>query len=254
MKVLLIDNTKQDLCEFTRLLERKLQYFTRDIIVCNSVESVIDLLNVEEIDAVILSGSSLNLSQPNKIEYMRKSIGTLLRLHETPVLGICFGMQLIATMYGGTISRLSQPIQTEATIIVEPGSLLLNGESKHINVTLSHQDYIQTVPKDFKVYSCRQNCIQIIESLKFLRFGVQFHPEKQVQGEDTCVLYNFFNYIKERNSLPLEIRDECRIPILFSIRSMKLGEIEKKWKIDRNQVMHLWRHHIMIWDLPAILL
>ena len=254
MKVLLIDNTKQDLCEFTRLLEKKIHYFTRDIIVCNSVDTVIDLLNVEKIDAVILSGSSLNLSQPNKMEYMRKSICTLLRLYETPILGICFGMQLIATMYGGTISRLLQPVQTEATIHVDPGSLLLNGESKNIQITLSHQDYIQTVPKDFKVYSCRQDCIQIVESLKFLRFGVQFHPEKQVEGEDACILYNFFNYIKERNSIPLEISDECRIPILFSIGKMKMIDIEKKWNIDRNRLMCLWRHHVMIWNLPPILI
>ena len=132
MKFLLVDNSKADLCEFTRQLEKRLAQDV-DVVCCTDIHDL-KSTNINDIDAVVLSGSSRNISQPQKMEHIRKSICTLLR-YQKPTLGICFGMQLIACAYGGVVKRLDDPIKKEETIYVEKNSILLNGEAKYMRVT-----------------------------------------------------------------------------------------------------------------------
>ena len=201
MKILLVDNTKKNLCDFTRLLEKRLYSFTNDIVVCNDIDKINSIL-YEDFDAIILSGSSLNLSQPNKIDYFSKSVNILLRFPNIPVLGICFGMQLIVASYGGHICRLEKVRDKNHTLEVEKNSILFGGTHVCVNVTLSHQDFVKKVPPDFHIYSKDGDSVQVVESLKYLRFGVQFHPEKKVENETVCVLENFFNFLIERIHIP----------------------------------------------------
>ena len=165
------------------------------VIRCSTTKEVLEQITLHDFDAAILSGSSLNLSQPTRIQYTRKSILALLRLTDIPVLGICFGMQLIASMYGGVVERLNLSRETEETIKVNEGCVLLRGECKTIKVTLSHQDFVKQLPTDFVEYSKCGECIQIMECLKYLRFGCQFHPERKPKNESICVLKNFFNFV-----------------------------------------------------------
>lgn len=257
MRILLIDNSKPDLCEFTRSLETRLGFFSSHVTCCHTVDEVLKYLETNDPDIAILSGSSLNVSQPQKMIFMRKSITTLLRLQGIPVLGICFGMQLMCVTYGGVVKRLQQPVKCEDHIHVEAGSVLLNDKSCNINVTLSHQDYVASIPNDFVVYSKRNQSIQIFESLKFLRFGVQFHPERIAGHETNCVLHNFIKFSLERSSIPsccAHIPDKIRIILLFSISRNELHKIRHQYDIDIDTIMILWRHHMKIWNLPAILI
>ena len=257
MRILLIDNSKPNLCEFTRLLEARLSFFSSDITCCNTVDEVLKYLAEIDPDIAILSGSSLNVSQPQKMIFMRKSITTLLRLQGIPVLGICFGMQLMCVTYGGVVKRLEQVVKCEDNIHIETGSVLLNNESCNINVTLSHQDYVVSTPNNFIVYSKRKECIQMFESLKFLRFGVQFHPERIAGNETVCILHNFIKFSFERSSIPpccSHVPDQIRIRLMFSIPRNNVHKIRRLYDIDIDTIMTLWRHHMKIWNLPAILI
>ena len=133
MRILLVDNTKNNKCDFTRILEKKLLFFTKDVTVCDDIEKINDITN-QMFDAIILSGSSLNLSQPNKIEYINKSVNILLRYSDTPILGICFGMQLILASYGSNIKRLETPQNKECMINVDKNSILFFTEIKNSNI------------------------------------------------------------------------------------------------------------------------
>ena len=185
MRVLLVDNTKAGKCDFTLKLEALLE---------TMVEIVRFEDTTDDFDAAILSGSSLNLSEPNRMEWYHKSINVLLRMGPRPVLGICFGMQLICSAYGGKVGRLRSKQQSQPSIDVRSGSMLLNGEACSMRVTLSHQDYVSVVPPGFVSYSERGDHIHIVESLEFMRFGVQFHPECLVPLETRCVLRNFLAF------------------------------------------------------------
>lgn len=252
MKVLLIDNSKASACEFTRLLELRLKSLVNFVICCSTLEETIENIEKYSFDAAILSGSSLNLSQPNRIHYIRKSIATVLRLN-IPILGICFGMQLIATLYGGTVKRFNKAIKGEHKIYVEEGSVLLNGECKNIYVTLSHQDYVSEIPSDFKKFSQNGDSIQIFESLKFLRFGIQFHPEKRVSKENICVLCNFFRFVLERNNIPVSLSDSDWIEIIHAVYRKRLSYVEKTYNISRDDILKIWKHHIDIWGGALLL-
>lgn len=257
MKLLLVDNSKANLCEFTRLLESKLTNMTSSLICCQTVDDVIDYTNKDTCDAVILSGSSLNLSQPQTFNNIHKSVAALLRMSDVPILGICFGMQMISTAYGGHVKRLSHVINEQKSIHVENGSVLLNGESCNMNVTLSHQDFVENIPSDFTSYSKLDNTHQIIESIKFQRFGVQFHPEKRVHNEPTCILDNFLKYVHEKNNIPpsLKIDETQRTQLLMDLKYNKTSwtNLENKYNITRDHIIYIWRHHMKIWNLSAIL-
>tara|TARA_B100001741_G_scaffold146705_1_gene121050 strand:- start:379 stop:1155 length:777 start_codon:yes stop_codon:yes gene_type:complete len=258
MKILLIDNSKANLCEFTRLLESKLTNMTSSLLCCQTVDDVINFTNSENFDAVILSGSSLNLSQPQKFDNIHKSVSALLRMSNIPVLGICFGMQMISTAYGGQIKRLSHVLNEQRTIHVQKGSVLLNGESCNINVTLSHQDFVEKIPSDFKSYSKLGDTHQIIESVKFQRFGVQFHPERRVMNEQICILDNFLKYVCEKKNIPprLQIDELQRLQLVMDLKNNKTSwfDLEEKYNITRDHIMYIWRHHMNIWNLSAIML
>ena len=254
MKILLVDNTKKNLCDFTRLLEQKLGTFTNDLVVCDDIQKINGILT-ENFDAIVLSGSSLNLSQPNKIEYFNKSVNILLRFPNIPVLGICFGMQLIVASYGGHVSRLEKNVNKEVSIKVEKNSILFGGASASVKVTLSHQDYVNIVPPDFEVYSKHGDSVQVVESLKYLRFGVQFHPEKNIKGEEICVISNFFRFLNEKVTIPRHLSLLYYYQRIFSIKNS--GRIV----IDRNNEtlcdkifwMKLWNQHRNCWNIPSIL-
>lgn len=210
MHVRLIDNAKADQCEFTRLLEERLRGLVEHVSCAHAFDDETDDDN-DACDAIVLSGSSLNLSQPQRIAHMRRSIEALLRHPTTPVLGICFGMQLIASAYGGRIARLDRRVQETLSIDVRGGSVLLGGAARTIRVTASHQDCVVRAPRDFAVYATRGDAtpqLQLIESLQFLRFGVQFHPERPAPGEDACVLREFLSFARQRSpSRALRQRD-----------------------------------------------
>ena len=165
---------------------------------------------------------------------------------------------MISTAYGGCIKRLLHIINEEKTIHVEKGSVLLNGESRNLNVTLSHQDFVENIPSDFKSYSKLSDAHQVIESIKFQRFGVQFHPERKAQHETTCILDNFLKYVNEKKNIPpsLKIDEHQRIELLNDLKYKNTSwiQLENKYDITRDHILYIWRNHLQIWNLPTKLL
>ena len=252
MRCLLIDNTKNSKDEFTNILHYKLLQLLGEsgVIRCSNATDVVSEINRGNLQAAILSGSSLNLSEPNRIELVRKSITSLLRL-KIPILGICFGMQLICTVYGGAVERMVQPVKGEETIFVSEDSVLLGGGTSNLKVTLSHGDRVTEVPQDFKTFSrSSSGATMIVECIKYNRFGVQFHPEKLPDGEETCVISNFLKYSNEINTLPMELSSHAtfywKIICLIN-HNMSWASLDVHLRdvgITRDVALALWRHHI----------
>ena len=114
MKILLIDNTKPEKDHFTQQLDERLKELLGrqgEVVRCTTAEDVLraTYINEDAFDAAVLSGSSLNLSQPQCVGIISKSTSALLRMAHIPILGICFGMQLMCSVYGGNVRRLDAP-------------------------------------------------------------------------------------------------------------------------------------------------
>ena len=248
MKVLLIDNTKDSQDEFTQQLFRTLSSIipNGNVVRCSTSDEVMDEVEMGDVSAVVLSGSSLNLSQPNTLGIIRKNTSTLLRVGDIPVLGICFGMQLLCNLYGGTVKRMKKAVKEEVDICVKSGSVLLNRRSTCIRVTLSHQDCVHTLPRDFTSFSEHEGRIMLTENEKLMRFGVQFHPEKQAVGEQENVLSNFIHFVTfTRPSVFRGIAEVHNDAIRLLASTKNLYAVEREFPdIPREDLMAAWRKHL----------
>lgn len=109
-----------------------------------------------------------------------------------PVLGICYGCQLISWMAGGEVS--SAPVGEYGKIELKANisSPLFKDIKKKSTVWMSHTDYISKPPKGFKVIAKTENCpCAAMEDAKNKIFAVQFHPEVTHSEYGTQMLHNF---------------------------------------------------------------
>ena len=109
-----------------------------------------------------------------------------------PILGICYGAEIIALTLGGTIRRMPSHIQGNSNVIVSRSNLL-TGDKSIVRVYESHAFCIARLPADFVSLAHSDDCEHEIFSHKQLPiFGTQFHPEKS--GADGLHLLS--NFIK----------------------------------------------------------
>jgi len=96
-----------------------------------------------------------------------------------PVLGICYGMQLIAYHYGGKVKGGQIREYGRSMLEVTKGQdLLFNGLEKDMQVWMSHGDSIESLPSGFTVTARTDNCpFAAISNPDRGLYGVQFHPE-----------------------------------------------------------------------------
>jgi len=97
---------------------------------------------------------------------------------KVPLLGICYGHQLISALLGGRVLRGKSREYGLTTIHCETKSALFNGLSQEQKVWMSHYDYIEALPEGFRI-TASSNLTKIVayESQDRKIFGMQFHPE-----------------------------------------------------------------------------
>jgi len=95
-----------------------------------------------------------------------------------PVLGICYGHQLIASTLGGVVARTETAEYGKAPLDVLDSSVLLGGLPEHQDVWMSHGDAVAAAPDGFRVVASTPGSpVAAFESTERGLFGVQFHPE-----------------------------------------------------------------------------
>ena len=109
-----------------------------------------------------------------------------------PILGICYGSQLMAHLLGGkvTTAPVSEYGKTEVEIV--QGSGLFQGVSAKTVCWMSHTDYIEKAPVDFRVAAHTPVCpVAAMECPERRLYAVQFHPEVMHTVEGMTMLRNF---------------------------------------------------------------
>ncbi len=191
--ILIIDNTKNlKKAYMTPKLINCLQKNNINYLVASKRMEVNELLTKNNcIKGIILSGGPLCLSEELTISSINKNIVAL--FSNLPVLGICFGFQIMAASYGGKIDSMELTHQGIKNIEINVNSMIFQGLNKNINAFESHRDKLVEVPPNFNVISkSSDGIIQGIENDKLKRWGIQFHPE----GLETSnkIILNFVNY------------------------------------------------------------
>jgi GMP synthase (glutamine-hydrolysing) len=108
-----------------------------------------------------------------------------------PVLGICYGLQLMAHKLGGKVRAAEKREYGHAVVEVLNGSRLFQELPKEMSVWMSHGDEALELPPGFKLVARTHNAVAAIEDPKRGLYAVQFHPEVQHTRKGTEILKNF---------------------------------------------------------------
>ncbi len=109
-----------------------------------------------------------------------------------PVLGICYGMQLIAYQNGGTVVHATTREYGRQKIKYSDNSVLFNGVDKNNVCWMSHTDQVAKLPEGFTVTATTDTCkIAAYENAARKIFAVQFHPEVVHTKQGNAILSNF---------------------------------------------------------------
>ena len=108
-----------------------------------------------------------------------------------PVLGICYGHQVIVTKYGGRVRRVSREYGP-STLTVDDDSGLLAGIGTSTRAWMSHGDEAETIPESFRIIGHTEGAAAAAISDDAGRiFGIQFHPEVAHTPRGADILRNF---------------------------------------------------------------
>ena len=109
-----------------------------------------------------------------------------------PVLGICYGAQLMTYLLGGEVSAAPVREYGKAEVTTDPSSKLFANVSKETVCWMSHTDYIAKLPEGFKVTATTQSCpVAGLECPEKNLYAVQFHPEVVHTVEGTQMFHDF---------------------------------------------------------------
>ena len=109
-----------------------------------------------------------------------------------PVLGICYGSQLMSHMLGGKVATAPVSEYGKTEVEVDVNSKLFEGVSPSTICWMSHTDYIEKVPEGFKITAKTPVCpVAAMECQDKNLYAVQFHPEVMHTQEGTKMISNF---------------------------------------------------------------
>lgn len=117
---------------------------------------------------------------------------------DIPILGICYGAQLMAQQLGGSVERADKREYGIAHLEHSDGSRLLSGFDAHTQVWMSHGDMVTKLPDGFTVIGTTENCpYAAFANADAKRYAVQFHPEVVHTPQGEQLFQNFVHTICE---------------------------------------------------------
>lgn len=142
--------------------------------------------DLAQCDKVILSGRRKHSKEINAVN---SRIIKYCHFRNKPLLGICYGAEIIALTLGGSIRRMPAHVQGITEVLLSRANPLTEGK-KSIFVYESHRYCIAKLPPNFKPLANSKYCEHEMFSSDGKIYGTQFHPEKS-GGDGLALLKNF---------------------------------------------------------------
>ncbi|MCK4754360.1 MAG: glutamine-hydrolyzing GMP synthase, partial [Calditrichia bacterium] len=172
--------------QYTQLIARRI----RELGVYSEIQpynTEIPHIKNNNIRGIILSGGPSSVYSENA-PLISKTILDL----DIPVLGICYGLQLIIDLSGGKVSPAPEREYGEAKLSISEDSALLKDISDNSTVWMSHGDKITQLTSDYKTIARTDNSPNaVVQHISKPIFGLQFHPEVKHTIEGETLLKNF---------------------------------------------------------------
>ncbi|MAR15574.1 MAG: glutamine-hydrolyzing GMP synthase [Flammeovirgaceae bacterium] len=141
--------------------------------------------------AIILSGGPASVFSDDAPNFDKEILNI-----NIPILGICYGLQLLVHHNGGTVDSTGEGEYGFATIKTVTKNGIVKNMSSSSKVWMSHMDHVTIVPDDWEVVAySSNNIVAAIASNDHMRFATQFHPEVSHTEEGEILLNNFLFHI-----------------------------------------------------------
>jgi len=174
--------------QYTKVIDRKI----RELGVKSDIFPLkADIDALKNYQAIILSGGPESVWSDSALKYDDRIFSL-----NVPVLGICYGMQLINHHFGGTVSPGVKKEYGESRIETDKSCLLFEGIADNTQtVLMSHGDSVEKLAPGFKAAAKSGNVIAAIYNEDLKIYGVQFHPEVDLTENGMKMLENFLRKI-----------------------------------------------------------
>jgi GMP synthase-like glutamine amidotransferase len=163
----------------------------------------------QDIAAVVVSGSEARIVKPaDKVKF--RGVSELLESCTLPILGICFGHQLLCSAFGAKTASLTQPVieRFEEVNIIQSGDIFARFKlTQTVPLAQYHHDYVQRDSlhdAGFLLLADSASCeVEAVKHKTNPFYGVQFHPERVTIGNETHpegheIIENFYVNVVKR--------------------------------------------------------
>jgi GMP synthase (glutamine-hydrolysing) len=195
--------------QYTQLIVRRVRelgYFAK-------LYAIEDFPNIGAPGAIILSGGPKSTSEPDAPDLDFEA----LKAFGVPVLGVCYGMQLLNIKFGGSVEASDRREYGPAQLTPKVCTGLYEGVSASSQVWMSHSDTVKVLPAGSRILAANQHGTPVSLQWNDLFYGIQFHPEVTHSHEGLRMLHNFL--LLADGLLPFRI-DDLKREIIDGIRAV----------------------------------
>ena len=182
-KILILDFGSQ----YTQLIARVVREAN---VYCEITPYHKEIIYSPELKGVILSGSPFSVNEPNAPNINIEKIAA-----KVPVLGVCYGAQLTAKLFGGRVEKSEKREYGRAKLEKVKEDILLKDIGSFSQVWMSHSDTIKELPSGFEILGTTDSipvaAFKRSNKDLFPLYGLQFHPEVYHSIEGKTIINNF---------------------------------------------------------------
>jgi GMP synthase (glutamine-hydrolysing) len=184
--------------QYTRLITRRIRELGIYSIILDAraAESDVEKIFQHNPKAIILSGGPSSVYETNAPKLSPDFLSRQSKAN-IPVLGICYGLQLLAQTLGGEVRASEKREYGRVSIdVADNSSVFPMAITKSLNVWMSHGDSISKLPEGFRVIAKSfMGAIAAVEDSSRNLYGLQFHPEVSHTEFGTDLLKHFFTEV-----------------------------------------------------------
>ncbi len=169
--------------QYSQLIVRRV----REIGFASHLYPPAELANLKNPGAIILSGGPRSTSEADAPDVDFEKLMSF----GVPVLGVCYGMQLLNIKHGGTVKPGVTREYGPAKLVVTDHASLFKGISHESQVWMSHSDTCANLASTTKVIATNEDAVPVALQWSDRCWGIQFHPEVTHSHEGTAILKNF---------------------------------------------------------------
>ena len=203
--------------QYTKVIDRKI----RELGVCTDIRPLrVKAGELKEYNGIVLSGGPSSVWEKGAPAFDSAIFGL-----GKPILGICYGMQLMCDAFGGTVAPGVKTEYGQVEIDVDTACPLFEGLNAKEKVLMSHGDAVKKLPDGFVCVASTGGVVAGISNEEKKLYGVQFHPEVDPTVNGMRMFENFLRGVCAlRETYALEDRIETSVNMIRS-RVGKSGRV-----------------------------